>query len=622
MPSLATAFDIARLYDELRECVRANDQDGVKRVFSELVQARRPVSEILAEVKSLTKERESAESEAEKPETEAKTSFRREWAVSTPSSQMRSSTPTQAYRDAASASAPPVPPQDRSTATAVEPPAIETPAAPPAQPLWRRPPAEPTPSFVEPTPSAVEPPPSAVEPPPSLAPSPQYPEPAPSFVEPTPSVPEPTPNVTSFSPQSETLSAPIPQEPVSPALLAPPEPAAPSAEAWPSHEVSRGLEVSRPVCRESAADPAFESPAPAATPVIEPAPIPVEASPVPSAPPAVAAPSQEPSGVDLREIIRSASGVAPSVAAERQPIRETVDQAAPPSTRPGPHYASFDAPVSNRAASLGVALEAGQAAIETEPPARRIPVMAIAIALVAVAAIAGGGWFALSPRGTEQVAVKTTPVSEPAATASQEKSAREKSAQEKSPAATMAPAPAPAKPAPAPAATAREHAPAATPAPTLAPAASAQPSPGLPNAAKPEMPKEATPSVAKLETPKEPAPDNAPAPEAAAPTAQKPTVQSEPRLTAAETAALLSRGDSMFSVGDVASARLYYERAAEAGNGDAALRLGETYDPTFLERAKLRAIKGDLKTAAFWYRRAKELGVAEADILLKGIQTK
>jgi hypothetical protein len=111
MPSLATAFDIARLYDELRECVRANDQDGVKRVFSELVQARRPVSEILAEVKSLTKERESAESEAEKPETEAKTSFRREWAVSTPSSQMRSSTPTQAYRDAASASAPPTPPQ-------------------------------------------------------------------------------------------------------------------------------------------------------------------------------------------------------------------------------------------------------------------------------------------------------------------------------------------------------------------------------------------------------------------------------------------------------------------------------------------------------------------------------
>ena len=36
MPSLATAFDVARLYDELRECVRANDQEGVSRVFGEL----------------------------------------------------------------------------------------------------------------------------------------------------------------------------------------------------------------------------------------------------------------------------------------------------------------------------------------------------------------------------------------------------------------------------------------------------------------------------------------------------------------------------------------------------------------------------------------------------------
>ena len=38
--------------------------------------------------------------------------------------------------------------------------------------------------------------------------------------------------------------------------------------------------------------------------------------------------------------------------------------------------------------------------------------------------------------------------------------------------------------------------------------------------------------------------------------------------------------------------------------------------------AKLRGIQGDSKAAAFWYRRATELGIAEADILLKGIQTK
>jgi len=96
----------------------------------------------------------------------------------------------------------------------------------------------------------------------------------------------------------------------------------------------------------------------------------------------------------------------------------------------------------------------------------------------------------------------------------------------------------------------------------------------------------------------------------------------EPRASTAETAALLARGDTLFGVGDVSSARLFYERAADAGDGQAALRLGETYDPTFLERAKLRAVQGDAGAAVFWYRRASELGVAEAEILLKGIQTK
>jgi TPR repeat protein len=75
-------------------------------------------------------------------------------------------------------------------------------------------------------------------------------------------------------------------------------------------------------------------------------------------------------------------------------------------------------------------------------------------------------------------------------------------------------------------------------------------------------------------------------------------------------------------VGDASSARLFYERAADAGNGEAALRLGETYDPNFLGRVQLRAVQGDAAAAVFWYRRARELGVAEAEILLQGIQAK
>jgi len=95
-----------------------------------------------------------------------------------------------------------------------------------------------------------------------------------------------------------------------------------------------------------------------------------------------------------------------------------------------------------------------------------------------------------------------------------------------------------------------------------------------------------------------------------------------PQLSAADLAALLARGDMLFSKGDLVAARLFYERAADAGEGQAALRLGETFDPVFLDRARLRGARGDLSTARSWYRRASDLGVAEAEILLKSPETK
>jgi hypothetical protein len=96
----------------------------------------------------------------------------------------------------------------------------------------------------------------------------------------------------------------------------------------------------------------------------------------------------------------------------------------------------------------------------------------------------------------------------------------------------------------------------------------------------------------------------------------------EAPLSAADTAALLARGDVLFSKGDVIAARAFYERAACAGEGRAALRLGETFDPVFLDQARLRAARGDLSTALSWYRRARDLGVAEAEILLKSREAK
>jgi hypothetical protein len=86
---------------------------------------------------------------------------------------------------------------------------------------------------------------------------------------------------------------------------------------------------------------------------------------------------------------------------------------------------------------------------------------------------------------------------------------------------------------------------------------------------------------------------------------------------AKDTFLLLERGDSLFRIGDVTSARGFYERAAEKGNGQAALRLGESYDPSFLQQAHLRSVRADTSAAVLWYERARDLGVTEAQILLE-----
>lgn len=80
----------------------------------------------------------------------------------------------------------------------------------------------------------------------------------------------------------------------------------------------------------------------------------------------------------------------------------------------------------------------------------------------------------------------------------------------------------------------------------------------------------------------------------------------------AEITILRARGDDFLKAGDIASARLFYERAAGAGDGAAALRLGATFDPGFLARAGVSGALGDPAQASSWYRRARDLGEAAA----------
>jgi TPR repeat protein len=79
---------------------------------------------------------------------------------------------------------------------------------------------------------------------------------------------------------------------------------------------------------------------------------------------------------------------------------------------------------------------------------------------------------------------------------------------------------------------------------------------------------------------------------------------------------LIKHGQKMVEVGYLAGARAYFKRAAEAGSGEAAVLLGATYEPAFIEKMGAQGIKPDLKEARSWYERAKQLGVADTDAKL------
>jgi hypothetical protein len=88
------------------------------------------------------------------------------------------------------------------------------------------------------------------------------------------------------------------------------------------------------------------------------------------------------------------------------------------------------------------------------------------------------------------------------------------------------------------------------------------------------------------------------------------------RLDADELAALLKRARGFIAIGDIASARLLLERAADAQEAGAALLLAQTYDPAVLGTPDARSITPDPATARGWYQKAARLGSREAQLRL------
>jgi hypothetical protein len=100
------------------------------------------------------------------------------------------------------------------------------------------------------------------------------------------------------------------------------------------------------------------------------------------------------------------------------------------------------------------------------------------------------------------------------------------------------------------------------------------------------------------------------------PAAPAPTLRA---LDRDELTMLFKRGEELIRQGDIASARLMLERAAEAGEARAALALGATYDADVLRKLGVLGVTGDVAQARAWYGKAAEFGSGEATRRLEQI---
>ena len=110
-----------------------------------------------------------------------------------------------------------------------------------------------------------------------------------------------------------------------------------------------------------------------------------------------------------------------------------------------------------------------------------------------------------------------------------------------------------------------------------------------------------------------PAIAQAPQPQAVTPPPQ-PSASPAPSAEAvAQAARFLQRGDEYLQTGDIAAARLFYERAARAGIAQAMTALARTYDPNVLRQRGVVGLTADPARAQFWYGKAAEAERAAAN---------
>lgn len=99
-----------------------------------------------------------------------------------------------------------------------------------------------------------------------------------------------------------------------------------------------------------------------------------------------------------------------------------------------------------------------------------------------------------------------------------------------------------------------------------------------------------------------------------------------PAVPAPDDAATLekqvAKGREFLAIGQVGAARLVLQRAAGSGSAEAALLLGDTYDPVRLFQLGARGLVGDVGMATSWYEKADALGSSEAKARIASVGKK
>ncbi len=90
-------------------------------------------------------------------------------------------------------------------------------------------------------------------------------------------------------------------------------------------------------------------------------------------------------------------------------------------------------------------------------------------------------------------------------------------------------------------------------------------------------------------------------------------------LDPAEIELLMQQGEQFIAAGDLVTARIVFQRAAQAHDATAALALAATYDPIVLSKLGVVGMNADVEKARTWYQKAESLGSTDAARRLRAL---